>query len=56
MKNQIQFKVHGVNKLLTYDQLLALEHEHRIGTVRVIDTQTQHNWKTNFKTVVAKFR
>ena len=56
MKDAIQFKVRGVNRLLTYDQLLALEHSNRIGTVRVIDIQTQRNWSTNFKTVVAKFK
>jgi hypothetical protein len=56
MTNNIQFKVRGVNRLLTYDQLVALEHQKHIGTVRVIDTRTQRNWDTSFKTVLVKFR
>jgi hypothetical protein len=56
MTNTIQFKVHGVSRLLTYDQLVALERQKHIGVVRVIDTRTQRNWNTNFKTVVVKFR
>ena len=56
MRDTIQFKVHGVSRLLTYEQLVALEQQKRVGTVRVIDTQTQKNWSTNFKTVLVKFR
>jgi hypothetical protein len=56
MRNTIQFKVHGINRLLTYEQLVALEQSKRIGRVRVIDTQTQRNWSTNFKTVLVKFK
>ena len=56
MTNTIQFKVRGESRLLTYDQLLLLEHQRRINSVRVIDTRTQRNWTTNFKTVVEKFK
>lgn len=57
MVDNIQFKVRGESRLLTYDQLVELERKrHNIGVVRVIDTRTQRNWSTNFKTVVVKFR
>ena len=56
MANDIQFKVHGVDKLLNYEQLVTLERQHRIGMVRVVDTRTQRNWTTNFKNVVVKFK
>ena len=57
MNNTIQFKIHGVDKLLTYEQLVAFEKQKRsIGRVRVIDTRTQRNWYTNFKTVLVKFK
>lgn len=56
MNNAIQFKIHGVNRLLTYEQLLAIEKTKRIERVRVIDIQTQRNWTTNFKTVLVKFK
>jgi len=56
MNNVIQFKVRGVDRLLTYEQLVTLEAQRTIGRVRVIDTRTQKNWETNFKTVLDKFR
>jgi len=56
MTNTIQFKVHGVSRLLTYDQLIALDRQKKLGMVRVIDTRTQRNWTTNFKNVVVKFK
>jgi hypothetical protein len=56
MNNTIKFKIHGVGKLLTYEELIALDRRSRINKVRVIDIQTQKNWTTNFKTVMLKFR
>ena len=56
MRDTIQFKVHGVSRLLTYEQLIALENQKHVGMVRVIDTRTQRNWSTNFKTVLVKFK
>ena len=56
MNNNIQFKVRGVDRLLTYEQLIALESTRNVRTVRVIDIRTQRNWETNFKTVLDKFR
>ena len=56
MRNTIQFKVHGVDRLLTYEQLINLEKSKHFSKVRVVDTQTQRNWNTNFKTVLVKFK
>lgn len=56
MNNTIQFKIHGVNKLLTLEQLIAAEKIKRVGRVRVIDRVSQRNWATDFKTVLVKFK
>lgn len=56
MNNTIKFKIHGIDRLLTYEQLAALESRGPLPRVRVIDTRTQRNWETNFKTVLDKFR
>jgi hypothetical protein len=56
MNNNIQFKVRGVDKLLTYEQLVAVGNVRAVRSVRVIDIRTQRNWETNLKTVLEKFR
>jgi hypothetical protein len=56
MKNTIQFKIRGVDRLLTYEQLINCEKAKRLTRIRVIDLQTQRNWVTNFNTVVSKFK
>jgi len=56
MANKIQFKVRGVDRLLTYEQLVGCRQAEKVGRVRVIDLQTQRNWVTSFKNVVVKFK
>ena len=50
------FKVAGIPRLISYDELMAIQHNTKIRKVRVIDLKTQKNWSTNLKTVIEKFR
>jgi len=56
MKNTFQFKVRGVNRLLTYEELMSCKKAEAVGRVRVIDLQTQRNWSTSLKNVMVKFK
>jgi len=56
MKNTIQFKIRGVDKLLTYEQLINCKQAQRMNRIRVIDLQSQRNWITSFNNVVSKFK
>lgn len=50
------FKVKGVPRLITYEELMKMRSMMKITNVRVIDLKTQKNWNTNMKTVIDKFR
>jgi hypothetical protein len=56
MKNTLQFKVKGINRLLTYEELMSCKQSDAIGRVRVIDLQSQRNWSTSLKNVMVKFK
>jgi len=56
MRNNIQFKVSGIDRLLTYEELIGCKAAMRVGWVRVIDLQTQRNWSTSYKNILVKFK
>jgi hypothetical protein len=51
----IQFKVHGKNKLINYDELMRIPNKGRIGKVTVVDLKSQRNYKTGIVTIMRKF-
>ena len=56
MKNTIQFKVSGVDRLLTYEELKMCKEARRVKGIRVIDIRTQRNWVTSYKNILEKFK
>ena len=51
-----KFKVHGINRLLTYDELIKLSNPGALGKITVVDLKRQHNYKTGIVTIMRKFR
>jgi hypothetical protein len=56
MKPNFMFKVHGVHRLITYEELMRIKASHSIHEVKVVDLQTQKNWNTSFATIARKFK
>lgn len=56
MVNDIKFKIRGMKRLLTYDELMLLPSKGRINRVQVIDLKTQQNYTTGMVTIMRKFK
>lgn len=56
MVNDIKFKIRGIKKLLTFDELMKVPSKGKINRVQVIDLKTQQNYTTGMVTIMRKFK
>ena len=56
MPPNFMFKVKGVGRLMSYEEVICLSKKAQMNHIRVIDLQTQRNWTTNLATIVGKFK
>ena len=52
----IQFKVQGMDRLLTFEELQRIPARFKTMPIRVVCLKNQKCWKAGYNTIVAKFR
>lgn len=52
----IQFKVHGMNRLVTFEELKLLPTKFKTMPIRVVCLKDQRSWKSCYTVILEKFR
>lgn len=52
----IQFKVHGMNRLLTFEELQTIPTRFKAMPIKVVCLKNQKSWKAGYTVIVEKFR
>ena len=56
--NDIFFKIRGVNRLISFEELQRIPNEQKMKPIEVIDLKnqrSQRNYCTNYRTILRKF-
>jgi ATP-dependent RNA circularization protein (DNA/RNA ligase family) len=49
------FKVKGIERLVSYEELVRMKMKYNINKVRIVDLRSQKNWVTDLRTIIEKF-
>jgi hypothetical protein len=54
--DNVKFKIHGKNRLVTYAELLKIAKKDHVGMVRVVDLKSQRNYLATIAIIKEKFQ